>query len=191
MALVSPGLSGRRDTADGKLPPGQHLTVGFAVLSAGPARRCRSRSGSSPSRREAMSSGGGTGNRYAVCLPRRSPPICTRDALVEARNDMGGRFARYALRRSEDGRCLRTRLLIRRLHDESAVPGVAGGSGASAASRSANSCPRGRSRSPGAISLTAPQSLAVRVSSSCPGRRKYRPRMLPTTSGRKGFAPSD
>ena len=37
MALVSPGVSGRRDTADGKLPPGQYLTVGFPVLSAGPS----------------------------------------------------------------------------------------------------------------------------------------------------------
>jgi DMSO/TMAO reductase YedYZ molybdopterin-dependent catalytic subunit len=37
MALVSPGLSGRRGTADGKLPPGQYLTVGFPVLSAGPS----------------------------------------------------------------------------------------------------------------------------------------------------------
>ena len=37
MALVSRGLSGRRDTADGKLPPGQYLTVGFPVLSAGPS----------------------------------------------------------------------------------------------------------------------------------------------------------
>ena len=36
MALVSPGFSGRRDTASGKLPPGQYLTAGFPVLSAGP-----------------------------------------------------------------------------------------------------------------------------------------------------------
>src|SRR6516164_7441617 len=36
MALVSPGFSGRRDTAGGKLPPGQYLTAGFPVLSAGP-----------------------------------------------------------------------------------------------------------------------------------------------------------
>jgi DMSO/TMAO reductase YedYZ molybdopterin-dependent catalytic subunit len=36
MALISPGFSGRRDTADGKLPPGQYLTAGFPVLSAGP-----------------------------------------------------------------------------------------------------------------------------------------------------------
>ena len=39
MALVSPGLSGRRDTADSKLPPGQFLTVGFPVLSEGPSPR--------------------------------------------------------------------------------------------------------------------------------------------------------
>jgi len=36
MALISPGFSGRRGTADGKLPPGQYLTAGFPVLSAGP-----------------------------------------------------------------------------------------------------------------------------------------------------------
>jgi len=36
MALVSPGFAGRRDTTDGKLPPGQYLTAGFPVLSAGP-----------------------------------------------------------------------------------------------------------------------------------------------------------
>lgn len=36
MALVSPGFTGRRDPPEGKLPPGQHLTAGFPVLSAGP-----------------------------------------------------------------------------------------------------------------------------------------------------------
>ncbi|HET6983860.1 MAG TPA: sulfite oxidase-like oxidoreductase [Myxococcaceae bacterium] len=36
MALVSPGFSGRRDASNGKLPPGQYLTAGFPVLSAGP-----------------------------------------------------------------------------------------------------------------------------------------------------------
>src|SRR5215813_1831080 len=36
MALVSPGFSGRRDRGSGTLPPGQYLTAGFPVLSAGP-----------------------------------------------------------------------------------------------------------------------------------------------------------
>ena len=37
MPLVSPGFSGHRDTArNGELPPGQYITAGFPVLSAGP-----------------------------------------------------------------------------------------------------------------------------------------------------------
>jgi DMSO/TMAO reductase YedYZ molybdopterin-dependent catalytic subunit len=36
MAIISRGFSGRRSTADAKLPPGQYLTTDFPVLSAGP-----------------------------------------------------------------------------------------------------------------------------------------------------------
>ena len=36
MAIISRGFSGRRSTADVKLPPGQYLTTDFPVLSAGP-----------------------------------------------------------------------------------------------------------------------------------------------------------
>ncbi len=36
MAIISRGFSGRRSAADAKLPPGQHLTTDFPVLSAGP-----------------------------------------------------------------------------------------------------------------------------------------------------------
>ena len=36
MAIVSRGFFGRRGAADVKLPPGQHLTSDFPVLSAGP-----------------------------------------------------------------------------------------------------------------------------------------------------------
>jgi DMSO/TMAO reductase YedYZ molybdopterin-dependent catalytic subunit len=36
MAIVSRGFSGKRHAADKKLPPGQHLTTDFPVLSAGP-----------------------------------------------------------------------------------------------------------------------------------------------------------
>lgn len=36
MAIISRGFSGRRSAADAKLPPGQYLTTGFPVLSAGP-----------------------------------------------------------------------------------------------------------------------------------------------------------
>jgi len=36
MDIISPGFSGRRNKTDGKLPPGQYLTTGFPVLSAGP-----------------------------------------------------------------------------------------------------------------------------------------------------------
>src|SRR5215475_9248034 len=36
MATISPGFSGRRSTTDSQLPPGQYLTAGFPVLSAGP-----------------------------------------------------------------------------------------------------------------------------------------------------------
>lgn len=39
MAIVSRGFSGRRSTADVKLPPGQYLTTDFPVLSAGPTPR--------------------------------------------------------------------------------------------------------------------------------------------------------
>jgi DMSO/TMAO reductase YedYZ molybdopterin-dependent catalytic subunit len=36
MGIVSRGFSGRRSSADAKLPPGQYLTNDFPVLSAGP-----------------------------------------------------------------------------------------------------------------------------------------------------------
>src|SRR5215475_2712809 len=36
MGIISRGFSGRRSAADVKLPPGQYLTTGFPVLSAGP-----------------------------------------------------------------------------------------------------------------------------------------------------------
>ena len=39
MAIISRGFSGRRSTADAKLPPGQYLTTDFPVLSAGPTPR--------------------------------------------------------------------------------------------------------------------------------------------------------
>jgi DMSO/TMAO reductase YedYZ molybdopterin-dependent catalytic subunit len=36
VAIISPGFSGRRVPTDSTLPPGQYLTAGFPVLSAGP-----------------------------------------------------------------------------------------------------------------------------------------------------------
>jgi DMSO/TMAO reductase YedYZ molybdopterin-dependent catalytic subunit len=39
MAIVSPGFSGRRQSADVQLPPGQYLTEDFPVLTAGPTPR--------------------------------------------------------------------------------------------------------------------------------------------------------
>ncbi len=36
MGVISRGFSGRRSATDVKLPPGQYLTTGFPVLSAGP-----------------------------------------------------------------------------------------------------------------------------------------------------------
>ena len=39
MGIVSPGFHGRRRDAGVKLPPGQYLTRGFPVLSAGPTPR--------------------------------------------------------------------------------------------------------------------------------------------------------
>ena len=39
MAIVSGGFSGRRSTANVKLPPRQYLTSNFPVLSAGPTPR--------------------------------------------------------------------------------------------------------------------------------------------------------
>ena len=36
MNIISRGFSGRRSSADAKLPPGQYLTTDFPVLSAGP-----------------------------------------------------------------------------------------------------------------------------------------------------------
>ena len=39
MGIVSPGFHGRRRGTDVKLPPGQYLTEGFPVLSAGPTPR--------------------------------------------------------------------------------------------------------------------------------------------------------
>ena len=36
MGIISRGFSGRRQSADVKLPPGQYLTTDFPVLSAGP-----------------------------------------------------------------------------------------------------------------------------------------------------------
>src|ERR1700740_2327494 len=39
MAIISRGFTGRRSTADAKLPPGQYLTTDFPVLSAGPTPR--------------------------------------------------------------------------------------------------------------------------------------------------------
>ena len=39
VSIVSPGFSGRRRSADDRLPPGQYLTHDFPVLSAGPTPR--------------------------------------------------------------------------------------------------------------------------------------------------------
>src|SRR5690242_13409123 len=39
VSIVSPGFSGRRRSADDRLPPGQYLTHDFPVLSAGPTQR--------------------------------------------------------------------------------------------------------------------------------------------------------
>jgi DMSO/TMAO reductase YedYZ molybdopterin-dependent catalytic subunit len=39
VSIVSPGFSGRRRSADHRLPPGQYLTHDFPVLSAGPTPR--------------------------------------------------------------------------------------------------------------------------------------------------------
>jgi DMSO/TMAO reductase YedYZ molybdopterin-dependent catalytic subunit len=39
MDTISRGFTGRRDTADANLPPGQYLTTDFPVLSAGPTPR--------------------------------------------------------------------------------------------------------------------------------------------------------
>jgi DMSO/TMAO reductase YedYZ molybdopterin-dependent catalytic subunit len=39
MAIVSPGFSGRRQSPDVQLPPGQYLTEDFPVLTAGPTPR--------------------------------------------------------------------------------------------------------------------------------------------------------
>jgi len=39
MGTISRGFSGRRSAADAKLPPGQHITTDFPVLSAGPTPR--------------------------------------------------------------------------------------------------------------------------------------------------------
>src|SRR5258708_21243875 len=39
MGIISRGFSGRRSSADVKLPPGQYLTTDFPVLSAGPTPR--------------------------------------------------------------------------------------------------------------------------------------------------------
>src|SRR6202007_1461314 len=39
MGTISRGFTGRRSTADTKLPPGQYLTTDFPVLSAGPTPR--------------------------------------------------------------------------------------------------------------------------------------------------------
>jgi len=36
MGTISRGFTGRRSSADAKLPPGQYLTTDFPVLSAGP-----------------------------------------------------------------------------------------------------------------------------------------------------------
>ncbi len=39
MGLISRGFTGKRDTTETKLPPGQYLTKDFPVLSAGPTPR--------------------------------------------------------------------------------------------------------------------------------------------------------
>jgi DMSO/TMAO reductase YedYZ molybdopterin-dependent catalytic subunit len=39
MSIISRGFSGRRGASDEKLPPGQHVTADFPVLSAGPTPR--------------------------------------------------------------------------------------------------------------------------------------------------------
>jgi DMSO/TMAO reductase YedYZ molybdopterin-dependent catalytic subunit len=39
MDIISPGFSGRRSSANVKLPPGQYLTTDFPALSAGPTPR--------------------------------------------------------------------------------------------------------------------------------------------------------
>src|SRR5262245_24091485 len=41
MDIISRGFIGRRGSAGDKLPPGQYLTTGFPVLSAGPTPRIR------------------------------------------------------------------------------------------------------------------------------------------------------
>ena len=84
MGIISRGFSGRRSTADVKLPPGQYLTTDFPVLSAGPTPHVSLDVGIYDRRRHESFADDGTGSRFASCPPKLLPPICI--ALRDGRN---------------------------------------------------------------------------------------------------------
>jgi len=70
MGTISRGFFGRRTVADVKLPPGQYLTTGFPVLSAGPTPHIALE-------KWEFTIDDGIGNRFGSCPPRTLRLICT------------------------------------------------------------------------------------------------------------------
>ncbi len=97
MAIFSPGFTGRRNTDDVKLPPGQYLERGFPVLTAGPTQRIRTDQWEFSIVTE-------TGEQDGLELAGDARPRPREDRhrhplrheLVEVRHDLEGRLARQS-----------------------------------------------------------------------------------------------
>ena len=161
MSFVTRGFHGRRRDDDGRLPPGQHLTGDFPVLSAGPTPRI-------PLDEWELWVATEDGTRHtwswtelmalAADEPDRRHPL--RHELVEARHDVARRLARHAARRRRDGGRLRPGAQLRRLHDEPPARGPARREGLDRL-RVRRRRPPPRARRSGAAARAAPLLLEV------------------------------
>jgi hypothetical protein len=124
MGAISRGLSGRRDAANVKLPPGRYLTADFPVLSAGPTPRVLLD-------KWEFTIEDGTNVLCAVELEIVSRTVhresdgrsALRNAIVEARHILGRCFRRYTAR-SRENRCfLCSRAIVRWRHHKPAAEG--------------------------------------------------------------------
>ena len=80
MSPVSRGFGHFRRAPDGqedRVPPGQYVTDGFPVLSAGPTPHTPCSTGRSPSPRPARPGSPGPGRNSGRCRPRPSRRTCT------------------------------------------------------------------------------------------------------------------
>ena len=162
---------------EGRVPPGQYVTAGFPVLSAGPTPHTPPEDGRSPSP--------GRADHQVVDLGR-DPGAADRDRhhrhplrhpLVQARHRVAGRVRGHAAGPGRARRPVRAGVLRRRLHDEPAAADIMGGQAWLAFGYDGS--PLSRARRPGPAAGAAPVLLEERQVGQGPGAaRRGRARLL-------------